>query len=51
VLEAALAFAGRGVVALNCAGSERAGIEPFGPFFRRAKDAGLGSVPHAGEWA
>jgi adenosine deaminase len=38
-------------VALNCAGTERAGIEPFGPFFRKAKDAGLDSVPHAGEWA
>ena len=51
VLDVALRFAGRGVVALNCAGSERAGIEPFGPYFRRAKEAGLGSLPHAGEWA
>lgn len=51
VLDVALRFAGRGVVALNCAGSERAGIEPFGPYFRTAKEAGLGSVPHAGEWA
>ena len=50
-LEVALGYAGRGVVALNAAGSERAGIEPFGPLFRRAKDAGLRSVPHAGEWA
>ena len=50
-LEVALKFAGRGVIALNAAGSERAGIEPFGPLFRRAKDAGLRSVPHAGEWA
>jgi aminodeoxyfutalosine deaminase len=46
----ALRFAGDGVVA-NCAGSERAGIGPFYSYFRRAKDAGLGSVPHAGEWA
>ncbi|HEY5860984.1 MAG TPA: adenosine deaminase family protein, partial [Actinomycetota bacterium] len=51
VLDVALRFAGHGVVALNCAGSERAGIEPFGPYFRTAKEAGLGSVPHAGEWA
>ena len=50
-LEVALTFAGRGVVALNAAGSERAPVAPFGPMFRRAKDAGLRSVPHAGEWA
>jgi adenosine deaminase len=50
-LEVALKFAGRGVVALNAAGSERAEVLPFGPLFRRAKDAGLRSVPHAGEWA
>lgn len=50
-LEVALKFAGRGVVALNAAGSERADVPPFGPLFRRAKDAGLRSVPHAGEWA
>jgi adenosine deaminase len=50
-LEVALKFAGRGVVALNAAGSERSGIAPFGPLFRRAKDGGLRSVPHAGEWA
>ena len=39
------------MVALNAAGSERAAVAPFGPLFRRAKDAGLRSVPHAGEWA
>ncbi|HET9250285.1 MAG TPA: adenosine deaminase [Actinomycetota bacterium] len=50
-LEVALKYAGRGVVALNAAGSERIGVEPFAPLFRRAKDAGLRSVPHAGEWA
>lgn len=50
-LEVALRYAGRGVVALNCAGSERTGIEPFAPHFRAAADAGLRSVPHAGEWA
>ena len=50
-LEVALKYAGRGVVALNAAGSEQAGIAPFGPLFRRAKEAGLRAVPHAGEWA
>ena len=50
-LEVALRYAGRGVVALNCAGSERAGIEPFARHFRAAAAAGLKSVPHAGEWA
>jgi adenosine deaminase len=50
-LEVALKYAGGGVVALGCAGSERTGIEPFAPLFRRASDAGLRSVPHAGEWA
>ena len=38
-------------MALNCAGSERTGIEPFARHFRAAADAGLRSVPHAGEWA
>ena len=51
VLEVALRFAGHGVVALNCAGSERPGIEPLEAYFRAAKEAGLGSTPHAGEWA
>lgn len=50
-LEVARKFAGEGVVGLNCAGSERAEIEPFARVFRAAKDAGLRSVPHAGEWA
>lgn len=51
VLEVALKFADQGVIALNAAGSERADVARFAPFFRRAKDAGLRSVPHAGEWA
>jgi len=50
-LEVALRYADRGVVALNCAGSERSGIEPFARHFRAARAAGLRSVPHAGEWA
>ena len=40
-LEVALRYADRGVVALNCAGSERTGIEPFARHFRAATDAGL----------
>jgi adenosine deaminase len=50
-LEVARRFADAGVVGLNCAGSEHTDIAPFGPVFRAAKDAGLRSVPHAGEWA
>jgi adenosine deaminase len=50
-LDVALRFAGAGVVALNAAGSEQTGIEPFDDFFIRARAAGLGIVPHAGEWA
>jgi adenosine deaminase len=50
-LEVATKFAGRGVVALNAAGSERAAVAAFAPIFVRARDAGLRSVPHAGEWA
>ena len=50
-LEVATKFAGRGVVALNAAGSERASVEDFASIFARARDAGLRAVPHAGEWA
>jgi adenosine deaminase len=50
-LDVALAHMDAGVVGLNCAGSERADIAPFAPVFRAAKQAGLRSVPHAGEWA
>ena len=50
-LDVALRFAGEGVIALNAAGSEQTGIEPFDTFFDRARDAGLHIVPHAGEWA
>jgi adenosine deaminase len=50
-LEVATKFAGRGVVALNAAGSERAPVADFASIFARAHDAGLRSVPHAGEWA
>jgi adenosine deaminase len=51
VLEVALKYAGRGVVALNAAGSERTDVGAFARHFRAAKEAGLKSVPHAGEWA
>ena len=50
-LEVALRYAGRGVVALNCAGSERNPPAPYADVFRRAREAGLHSVPHAGEWS
>jgi adenosine deaminase len=50
-LEVATKFVGRGVVALNAAGSERASVEDFASVFSRARDAGLRAVPHAGEWA
>lgn len=50
-LEVALRHAGRGVVGLNCAGSERTPVERFGWLFRKAARAGLRSVPHAGEWS
>jgi adenosine deaminase len=50
-LEVALRHAGSGVVALNCAGSERTGVQQFASMFRKAARAGLKSVPHAGEWA
>jgi adenosine deaminase len=49
-LEVAIAFAGRGVISLNCAGSERNPARPYADLFRRAREAGLRSVPHAGEW-
>jgi adenosine deaminase len=51
VLEVALKYADRGVVALNAAGSERTDVARFAGHFRAAKEAGLKSVPHAGEWA
>ncbi len=50
-LEVARKFADDSVVGLNCAGEERTEIAPFAPVFRAAKDAGLRSVPHAGESA
>jgi adenosine deaminase len=52
VLEAALAYQGRGVVALDLAGNERDfPAEPFAPVFQRARAEGLGVTIHAGEWA
>ena len=50
-LEVALKYAGRGVVAINSAGSERQPVDRYAHLMRRAIDAGLPSVPHAGEWA
>lgn len=46
----AIANAGRGVVGIGLGGSEADHPpEPFGQVFARARDGGLGSVPHAGE--
>jgi aminodeoxyfutalosine deaminase len=39
----------RGVVGVGLGGLEKFPPEPFAATFRRAKDEGLGSVPHAGE--
>lgn len=50
-LQAALKFLGEGVVGLDLAGKEPGfPARPFGPFFREAKQAGLGITIHAGEW-
>jgi adenosine deaminase len=52
ILDAALPFRDHGVVGLDLAGAEADfPAEPFAQIFRRAKDAGLGSTVHAGEWA
>jgi len=46
----ALAHADRGIVGIGLGGAEREyPPEPYGPVFARARDGGLGSVPHAGE--
>jgi adenosine deaminase len=50
-LQVALKYVGRGVVSLNCAGSERRPIAPYADIFRRAVEGGLHSTPHAGEWS
>jgi aminodeoxyfutalosine deaminase len=44
-----LANAHRGVVGIGLGGSETHPPDPFERVFARAKDGGLGSVPHAGE--
>ena len=51
VLQVALKYVGRGVVSLNCAGSERRAVAPYADIFRRAVEGGLHSTPHAGEWS
>jgi len=50
-VEVALRYVGRGVVAINCAGSERTRAGVYADVIRAAVDGGLHSVPHAGEWA
>ncbi len=46
----AIAYRDRGIVGLGLGGPEaQHPPQAFAPFFERARDAGLGSVPHAGE--
>jgi aminodeoxyfutalosine deaminase len=45
----AMKYRERGVVGVGLGGLERHRPEPFAHAFRRAKEGGLGSVPHAGE--
>ena len=48
----AIKYRDRGIVGLGLGGLEKPfPPEPYAPAFRLAKDAGLGSVPHAGEVA
>jgi aminodeoxyfutalosine deaminase len=50
MVEHAIRYRERGVVGVGLGGEESMyPPEPFEPAFRRAVDAGLGSVPHAGE--
>lgn len=49
LLDVALAYRDRGVVALGLAGPEAQSGADLGPVFHRALDEGLHSVPHAGE--
>lgn len=42
-------YAAHGVVGVGLVGDERHRGAPFAPAFARARDAGLASVPHAGE--
>ncbi|MGH2759074.1 MAG: adenosine deaminase [Actinomycetota bacterium] len=49
LLDVAVAYRDRGVVALGLAGPEAQSGADLGPVFRRAIDHGIHSVPHAGE--
>jgi adenosine deaminase len=52
VLETALDFRDRGVVALDLAGNESGfSAAPFDKVFKKVKEAGFGITIHAGEWA
>ena len=52
VVRYATKYLDRGIVGVGLGGIELGyPPEPFAPAFERAKDAGLGSVPHAGELA
>jgi aminodeoxyfutalosine deaminase len=50
MVEHAIRYRERGIVGVGLGGEEALfPPEPFAPIFRRAREAGLGSVPHAGE--
>lgn len=50
-LQAALAYQDQGIVGLDLAGDEaNYPASPFRDVFKRARDAGLGTTIHAGEW-
>jgi adenosine deaminase len=51
VLDVAIAYRDYGVVGIDLAGQEQGyPCKPFAPVFKRARDAGLCSTAHAGEW-
>ncbi len=51
VLDVAISYRDYGVVGIDLAGQEHGySCKPFKPIFKRARDAGLRSTAHAGEW-
>lgn len=52
VLNVALAYKDKGVVAIDLAGQEEGfSSAPFAPIFQQAREAGLFTTAHAGEWS
>jgi adenosine deaminase len=48
-MEVAVAHRDAGVIGIGLGGEERFGPEPYAPIFAQAREAGLHSIPHAGE--